>query len=309
MVASAVAAVVAGAAGIAFAAPKLPTPGSAAQVASLVAKSSSIEKLPKDLLPPLTEASKDSVGWYDAVAARTCVDPTKCVFGDIRSKTTVVLLGDSHAQMWLTALVPVVQRARDRLALVWRSGCPAATITVWDASTHTADTGCSKFRAAAIAAIKKLAPAIVLLADRTSDIPGAGNVPTTNAAWQSGLETTISELKTSKTKVAVIGDITAFSGTAGVIACLATYPSAVQKCAVPNPNSKTHQHFVAEMAAAAAERVPYVNPQPWLCTKTCSPVIGNMVVYYDSFHVSATYAEYLSGVLGAALQQAHVLTL
>jgi hypothetical protein len=152
-----------------------------------------------------------------------------------------------------------------------------------------------------IAQIRKLAPAFVLIADRTSDIPGANNVLTTDAAWQAGEETTIASLKTKITKVAVLGDIVAFTTT--LPNCLAAYPTKVQKCSAPNPNPKTHEHFAAERTAATAENVQYFNPQPWMCTsKTCSAVIGNMVAYYDDLHVTATYAEYLSGVWGSALE-------
>jgi hypothetical protein len=152
-----------------------------------------------------------------------------------------------------------------------------------------------------IAQIRKLAPAVVLIADRTSDIPGANNVLTTNAAWKTGEETTISSLKAKATKLAVIGDITALTDVPPE--CLAAYPRAVQRCSAPNPNPKTHQHFAAETAAATYEAVPYLNPQSWLCTSTtCSAVVGSMVAYYDQFHVTATYAEYLSGVWGSALK-------
>jgi SGNH domain (fused to AT3 domains) len=283
----------------AFAIAKLPAPGTAAKVASLVAASSKIQKLPKVLIPALDKVANDSPATYYKVTGR-CSGPPACVYGATASKTTIVLFGDSHAMMWLPALVPVAKKANDRLLLLWKPGCPDTTITVWDPLTHSTATGCDSYRAAMIAEIKRLAPKLVLLSDRTSDIPGAGNVLTTDAAWQAGLVTTISKLKSSKTKVAVVGDITAF--TVILPDCLAAFPNAVQKCAAPNPNPKTRQHFAAERAAAASQGVPYVDPQGWLCTKTCSPVIGNMVGYFDNLHVTATYAAFLATVFGTALK-------
>jgi hypothetical protein len=301
LVCSAVVATIVSVAVGALAAARLPTPGTAAQVAALVAASPSIEKLPSNLVPSLADAAQDRTQEYYGVAGRECDGVTKCVFAATKSTTTIVLFGDSHAQMWLPALVPVAVRAHDRLVLVWRPGCPAATVSVWEASTHSIDTNCNSFRTSMIAQIRKLAPAVVLIADRTSDIPGANNVLTTDAAWQAGEETTIASLKTKTTKVAVLGDIVAFTTT--LPNCLAAYPTTVQKCSAPNPNPKTHEHFAAERTAATAENVPYFNPQPWMCTsKTCSAVIGHMVAYYDDLHVTATYAEYLSGVWGSALK-------
>jgi hypothetical protein len=286
--------------GSALATTKLPKPGTASQVAALVAGAPSIQKLPSNLVPSLSEAAQDSAGAYYGVAGRLCAGVTKCVFADTLSKTTIVLFGDSHAQMWLPALVPVATRARDRLVLIWHSGCPAAAVGVWNAYTHSVDKSCNMFRSNMISAIRKLKPAVVLIADRTSDIPGANNILTTNAAWQAGEESTIAALKGPSTKVAVIGDITAFVSQPPQ--CLAAYPFTIQKCSVLTPNPKTHQHFAAEKTAANAERVPYFDPQPWLCTTKCSTVIGNMVAYYDKFHVTATYAEYLSGVWATALK-------
>jgi len=281
----------------------LPKPGSAAEIAKLVAASSTIQTLPKDLVPPLAQLPNDSVGAYYGVGGRRpCDGPSKCNFGDKKSKRVIVLFGDSHAQMWLPALAPVAQAAGDRLSLVWLSGCPAATVSVWDAGTHSTNAGCSSWRAAMIRLIHKLDPMLVLLASRTSDIPGPNNIPTTDAAWQAGLEQTIVALKSATTEVAVIGDITVFSPHNDLAQCLAANPTDVQGCAVPNPNGYTRHHFAAEQAAAAAENVPYLNPQPWLCTTTCSPVIGRYAAYCDSFHVSATYAEYLSKVWATALQ-------
>ena len=46
----------------------------------------------------------------------------------------------------------------------------------------------------------------------------------------------------------------------------------------------------------------YVDPTPWLCTKTlCSPVIGDYLPYSDSQHVAVPYSRYLTTVLAAAL--------
>jgi hypothetical protein len=43
----------------------------------------------------------------------------------------------------------------------------------------------------------------------------------------------------------------------------------------------------------------------WFCTTggaTCSSVIGDLVTYWDNQHVSTSYATWLSGAMGAALQ-------
>jgi hypothetical protein len=292
----------------ALAAPTLPKPGTAGQVAALVATSGSIATLPANLLPPLDQVGQDTPGTYYGAAAHPCSGVAACVYGDKYARRLVVLFGDSHAQMWLPAIAPVAKADGLRLALIWMAGCAAATVSVWDAATRSINYACNAWRSRMITKIRAADPTLVLLASRTSDIPGPANRPTTGAAWQAGLERTITELESATTTVAVIGDVTIFSPHP-LPNCLAANATDLQACAVQNPNGKTRQHFAAERAAARTEHVDYLNPQPWLCTApptttvrgTCSPVIGNMVAYSDTFHVSATYAEYLSGVWAKAL--------
>jgi hypothetical protein len=289
----------------AFAAATLPKPGTASQVAALVAASSSIKRLPTGLVPALSQVAGDSPGAYYPSSNHECSGMTKCVFGDVKSDEVVVLFGDSHAQMWLPALAPVFRSARERLVLIWKPGCPDATVGVWEAYTHSINVGCNDWRSEMIADIHAADPTLVLLADRTSDIPGANNRLIANSTWESGLETTISDLKSSTTQVAVVQDVTILS--LPMPECLAAHPNSIQACSVKNPNPKTHQHFAAELAAADAEDVPYVTTQQWLCTTRCSPVVGKLAAYFDQYHVSSTYAEYLSNVWALELKKLSLL--
>ena len=61
---------------------RLPKPGSASHVASLVATSSSITRLPHDLLPPLRSVGADAAAHFYPAAKYSCTGATQCVFGD-----------------------------------------------------------------------------------------------------------------------------------------------------------------------------------------------------------------------------------
>jgi hypothetical protein len=278
----------------------LPKPGTASQVTSLVAASTSIQKVPKSLTPPLAKISANIPHVYWSEATVNCNTVTRCAFGDKHATKTVFLFGDSHAMMWLPAMIAVATTDHLKLILDWMPGCPAATVSVWDAGLSTTSSACDDWRAAQILALQKAHPFAILLASRTSNIPGADNLPIADSVWQAGLEQTIADLKSSSTKVAVIGDIVALDSNSAP--CLAAYLSSVQSCSVPNPNPEGTQHFAAEKAAAAAENVMYLDPQSWLCTKTCSLIVGTMAVYQDQYHVTAVYAAFLSGVFTKALK-------
>ncbi len=272
----------------------LPTPGTAAQVSSLVSKSLAIKTLPSNLVPSLSAASGDLPGLYYPTANSQCTTAIQCDFGDLAATTTVVLFGDSHAQMWLPALVPVATSLHFKLILIWRPGCPET-----DVSTTPQ---CDTFRTQSITLIKSLKPALVLLANKTSDVVGPGFGPFTDAKWESGQKLTITQLASTTTKVAVIGDVSLHASP--VPQCLAAYSTNVQKCTIKYPNPRFVQHFAAEKAAATSTKAGYIATEPWLCQKNeCSPVIGNMVVYFDAGHVASTYAEYLSGVWQTAVKK------
>ena len=277
--------------GIASAA--LPAPGTAQEVKALVDASAAIQKLPAVTLPPLLKASGDYAGRYFAGAGVACSTVTQCVYGDKLSKTVVVLFGDSHAPMWLSALSPWAKSGHLRLVLLWHAACA-------DVNIVTRAPYCRTFRSTTISAIQKLKPAIVILSNRTSKVVSASGLPFTDKQWQTAQEQTIAALATATTKVVVLGDIAEFN--VAVPECLGSYPSSVQKCAVPWPNPKFTQHYEAEKLAAVAQNAGYVDTSQWLCRATCSPLIGKMIAYYDADHVSSTYGAWLAGVMGGSLK-------
>jgi hypothetical protein len=195
--------------------------------------------------------------------------------------------------MWLPAIAPDASVLKVKLILVWNPACPVIDTTL-------VTPYCQSFRSAMVPQIRAIHPALVLLADRTSDVVAPNGKPITTAQWQKGMTETIDAIRSASTKVAVIGDVTQFNESVPV--CLSQHPTAVQKCSVPYANPTTQPHFTAEQAAAQATKAPYIATKGWLCTATCSGVVGNMVVYFDAGHVSSSYAEYLSGVWKTVLK-------
>jgi len=266
-----------------------PAPGTAKQVAALVAASTRIQKLSAKLAAALPTASSDNASAAYAIPS-DCPTAAACVYGDQAASASVVLYGDSHARMWLPAVDPIVTRHKLRLILIGQDDCPVESLVL-----PKAFQGCNAAQPGYIAAINAARPRVILISQRTS-YPGF-----TEAAWQSGLTTTIRDLRPSKAKVVVIGDIQVVN--LEVLACLAAFPTKVQRCSTANPDTYVPGQERAERASAKATTSTYVDPTPWLCTKTrCSPVIGGFIAYWSPYHVSVHYARYLAGVMGAALK-------
>jgi hypothetical protein len=256
----------------------------------LVDASVRIEKLSTTVASKLTSASSENA---DAIYKiyYGCVSATQCVYGDTSSAATVVLFGDSHARMWLPSLLPIAATDQFKIVVLGEDSCPVISIALTGKFS-----GCLAITASAIKIINALKPSAIIVSDRTSWLKTV-----TAKQWQTGFTTTLKDLKVSKAKIAVLGDIQIFNSP--VIQCLSIHPTKVQTCTVANPNKQQPSHEKSEKAAAATEKVVYVNPTPWLCTTTkCSPVIGNYIAYWDDFHVSVPYASYLSGVVATALK-------
>jgi SGNH domain (fused to AT3 domains) len=277
--------------------------GTPAQVASLVARSGRIVRLPHAAIPQLFAGGSDTA-YRLYPSARACSESLKgCLFGDLSSSKVVVLFGDSHILMWLPAIVPAATRAGVKIDLMYADDCPVALIGNFSIVTGSYGSlvGCEQWRNAATKVIHDMNPMAVIIGERSTLILSQpGDVPYTALQWQLSLETTIVRLKTPTMKIAVMQDTNWFD--LNPMQCLAAYPAHIQMCDEPFPNTTNPGQGQAEWRAARATGSTYVLTHQWLCTTICSPVVGPFITNFDNGHLSATYASYLSVVVGHALQ-------
>jgi hypothetical protein len=277
------------------------SPGSPAQVAALVAAAPSITQLPADLTPTLpTAGNDDALTEYPALTS--CIggiEPlSSCTFGDVHGTRTMVLFGDSHALMWFPALDAIAVAARWRLVALMEYACPVADVSVWDVVSNSPDYLCPIFRAQTIKRIDKLDPKLLIVSEALITL-NAKDKEITDAVWTKALEKSLGQLHAKSMRRVVIGQDELVPNP---VACLAANPSAVQSCSRPEAEPDFLGQLAADRAGARADKVPYLNELPWLCSATCTDVIGNMVVYNSTGHLTATYDTYLSDVMRLALR-------
>lgn len=271
----------------------VPPPGSPRQVAALVASSVNIERADATVLRAVANADNDTFAVeFHMPPGTICDRPTQCVYGDRTGTRTLVLYGDSHARQWLPALATIARERRDRLVLLGQNGCPVVTM---DFAGTTYLPSCVTTQRTSLRVIAALHPATVIVADSTNDHEF------TKAQWTAGLDRTLTSLLALHLRVVVLQDPTVFTASPPV--CVSQHPNAIQTaCAVDNPNPGDPILATAEQAAAAASHVPYIWTDQWFCTPTrCSPVVGNFLTHFDVSHITASYATYLTTVLGDAL--------
>jgi hypothetical protein len=278
----------------------LPQPGTVAQVKAAVAVSTHVTTVSAQVDPPLTDVINNTP--QDTIYSQPNGCPGNggpCEYGDVHASKLVVLFGDSHAEMWLEAVAPIMAKDHYKLQLIWKPSCPVTAVPI--PSTPS----CVGWRTAMITTILHEKPKAVILAERTTNVPTPTGTYYTAAQWATALEKTIAQFKAAHIKVIMLGDEAAYANDLSPAVCLSQHPSAVQECATPlvNPVVQWADQEAAEKAAATHEHVGFVDPTPWLCTHgTCSPIIGKFDVYFDWSHIDSTYSAYLATVMGDKLK-------
>ena len=275
---------------------------SATTLANQVSEATAATALTNSELRALPTLNQDNFGTYLNAHAPGCLTFTgACDFGTITSKVNVVVFGDSHAVMWLPAIVALY--GSDHILLRWRPSCGAAKIPVIDLKFHIVVPGCEKWRRESIPVINALHPKVTIIAERTSHTTGPSGSWTTDAQWKRGLTTTLKALKAGGSHPLVLGDIPALEPQPA--SCLSINPTSIQKCTVQlaTRSMSYRGHVAGERAAAHQVGVPFINTEPWLCDakRRCPAVVAGHFTHADWSHLTMTYAAYLSQVFRAAV--------
>ena len=142
-------------------------PASRAEGAAQLERTGRIQETATALRPRPVEAAEDRGRPYEdgcLVDERATASP-RCVYGARRSRTTVVLFGDSHAMQLFPALEHVAQRRRWRLVNLTKAGCPPSAVAVVSPLSRRRYPECAAWREHALRRIEREGrPALVLAA-------------------------------------------------------------------------------------------------------------------------------------------------
>lgn len=280
-----------------------PSVASVADVERLVAAAPKIARLPADLNPPLKDVPADTA--YNYLHDAKCepdfpeVKVASCIFGDPHGARTMVLFGDSHAQMWFPGFDALAKRRHWRLAYLGKSSCGVPALHYFDSTRKRPFTECDQWKSYAIARIRSLHPALIVVTSEYLTPEDANQKPIPPSAWSVGLAKTLRLLRAPGVKRVVLGDIPYLPQSAPD--CLAAHQNDIQACSAPASKAVQADHDAAEQKAAKETGVKYISVVPWFCSATCTAVVGRTAVYFDAFHISQTYATYLSGALESVL--------
>ena len=222
----------------------------------------------------------------------------ECAYGDPAGTNQMVMYGDSRAPMWASTLERVAAVNGWQLRVYAKGGCPVVDLPLQNNETRAPDPDCDAFRTAAVEEIRKAKPQLVVTASHAGHRLADGEWPSTSQ-WQHGWESTFAKLTQPGTRVAILGAIPNWNNNDAP--CLAAHPNDVQACSTERENAVS-EYFDAERNAATLAGTHYVDTVPWVCAEKCESVIGDNVVYYNPYHFTKTYADYLTGAVADALR-------
>jgi peptidoglycan/LPS O-acetylase OafA/YrhL len=207
-----------------------------------------------------------------------------CTYGDINSKTTVVLYGDSHAAQWFPALEVLAKERGFKLVSLTKSACPSVDVPRADQGAFK-NIHCEKWRANSVARIQELRPAAVIMSSFQYFKPPSG-YPDENKWWRDGQIRLLDSLRGSSKHLIYISDTP--RPLRDIPSCLAARDP--QSC---DATEKTSIKIISGFEK--------IDPTPWLCTTICPAIKDGYVVYRDASHISVAAALAMKPQLEAAL--------
>ena len=228
----------------------------------------------------------------------------ECVYGNPSSKTTVVLFGDSHAMQWFPALNGLAKEHDWRLVGLTKAACPPAQVHIYNASLRRAYHECDEWRERMLERIvQEENPSLIV----TSSLPtyrpreDGKRLPqdASDEAMVEGYASTLRMLRGTGAPVALIEDVP--HPTKNIPECVSRSLDHLQRCATHRSKALDYPK-VNTRAAKQVEGVRLIDPTPVACTeKKCPAVIGDVLVYRNGAHLTATYVRTLTPWLAERL--------
>jgi hypothetical protein len=260
------------------------------------------EAAPANLRPTLRGARGDLPAIYgngchlDAAVTM----PGPCTFGDPASPTTIVLFGDSHAAQWFPALAQLADQHHWRLLVLTKKGCPTASISVFSPMVNRELRECDAWRLNVAARLAAEQPDLLLMSSYRYRQTGAWAGVDGNQAWQEGLSSTLAAYRPLVGRVLILGDTP--TPARDIPACVSAHLGRVSACVNARAEAVRDDRLGVEQEVAAAHDASFVSTSNWLCSPTACPVIvGDILVYRDANHLTATAATWLAPYVDAAI--------
>lgn len=221
-----------------------------------------------------------------------------CTYGDPDSDVSVAVLGNSFAGQWLPSLQQVAERNGWQITTFLASRCtPSTQPDEWESETDAE--GCTQWAEDTRAEVLEGDFDLVVTSNRNGDPNADTEYP---EEWEAGYRSYLKPFDDAGKDVLVIGN-NPIPGDP-IPECLDENRSDLTAC-----DGKSEDWVKPDPMVAAATglggRIETLELTDFFCRNgVCPAVIGGVVVYFDSSHVTATYAKSMAPALERPLVRA-----
>ncbi|WP_084143785.1 acyltransferase family protein [Amycolatopsis taiwanensis] len=204
----------------------------------------------------------------------------------------IVIVGDSHPTQFIAALLPVAEQRDWQLIVMSRGGCPFST----ESEIDPENIECKDWNAAAADEIIALHPDAVFTTSTREVRVGVPEItpPGFVAQWQ--------KLAAENIPVLATRDNPRYDFPPS--ACVETAGPDAPECATPRADL-----YAPDPPYAGLDDIPpnvsFLDFSDYYCLPdVCPPVIGNVLLYLDNNHLTATYLSTMAPIVGDAIEAA-----
>lgn len=247
--------------------------------------------------PSLALLRRDRAAAYDNGCHARFEDrePVPCRYGDPNGAYKVFLIGDSHAANWIPALEALADERGWNAASITKSSCALMPVMLQRAGEAYKE--CYDWGQRVLKLISEEKPDLVLIAQMYSHrtfAPGNGEK---QPSMRGSIVQVWRDIEAMGPRVVAIADTPRWHKDPD--ACLAEN----LKCSVPLKSVLRKDPFID--AARRAKDIPLVQFNDIVCPEErCPVVVGNVIVWRDRHHLTATYSRSMAGIFGQRIDAA-----
>ena len=274
-------------------------------IISAISAAMKITKLPANLTPSLTNARTDKSEWLKETNPCSIdfadVRVPSCLGGDPNGTKLIILYGDSHASMWMPAIDAIAKKNGYRVELYAKLACPLIEAPVWSYQLNRPFSECIQWQQLVLPKIKSAKPDLLIVTDqwKPAVVNGEKSDFDTETLWEKEFPKALATLNSYAKKLVVIGNNP--SMTTDSINCVSKPGVTISICASVRTKADNNAINKIEQAAAISVKATFIDTVAWACDAyMCPAIIDNKLVYFDQWHFTATYVDWLTPSLAKA---------
>ncbi|GHJ56257.1 hypothetical protein Nm8I071_55640 [Nonomuraea sp. TT08I-71] len=227
----------------------------------------------------------------------------RCAYGPQDASVTIAVVGDSHAAQWVPTLRAIAERRNWRLLTYTKSSCPVLDIEVVGADGQRPVDTCAAWNRDLSGRLAVDRPDLVVTSSYNYSAYRNGR-PLKGSEGRAAL---VDGMRRTWRSLARIAPVVVLRDTPAprldVAECVSAHREELTRCAVPRDEALAGIGPLQVDAAQGLTGIRLVDLNDAICpADRCAAVIGGVLVYRDTNHLTATYARTLAARLDEQLQ-------